>query len=137
ARLRVLHGDGPPPGWVGKVHALYQATRHARGDVYLFLDADARLSDPGALARLAARFTALPPDSVMTGLTRLVGGARLLVSLVPSAVLGQLPWALVRPVRAASLGALNGQCWMIDAAAYHRHEPHRHLPAEVLEDVLI
>ncbi len=136
-RLKALQGSGPPPGWVGKVHALYQATRHATGDRYLFLDADAALTDAGALRRLAERFAALPPTSVLTGLTRLQGHGRLLVSLVPNAILTGLPWPLVRRVGLPSLGALNGQCWMIEAAHYHAHEPHEHLPNEVLEDVQI
>lgn len=137
ARLQALHGEGPPPGWVGKVHALYQATRPAGGAWYLFLDADAALPDEEALLRLAERFAARPSGSVLTGFTRLRGGGRLLVSLVPQTILALLPWFLVRRLRTPSLGALNGQCWMIDAAAYHRHEPHRHLPGEILEDVQI
>jgi glycosyltransferase involved in cell wall biosynthesis len=136
-RLKALRGDGPPPGWVGKVHALYQASRHATGDRYLFLDADAALNDAGALRRLAERFAALPPDAVLTGLTRLRGQGGLLVSLVPNAILVGLPWPLVQRVRSHQLSALNGQCWMIDAEDYHRHEPHQALPNEVLEDVMI
>lgn len=135
--LKALRGEGPPPGWVGKVHALYQATRAATGDSYLFLDADAALTDAGALRRLAARFAALPPDSVLTGLPRLLGRGHLLVSLVPNAILTGLPWPLVRRIALPSLGALNGQCWMIDAEHYHRFEPHEALPNEVLEDVQI
>ena len=137
-RLRPLRGDGPPPGWVGKVHALYQATRAATGEVYLFLDADARFEDASALGRLVASFGALPDrDPLMTGLTRLRGGGLLLVSLVHNALLTGLPWPLMRRVRARALGALNGQCWMIRAGAYHRHEPHAEMPGEVLEDVQI
>jgi glycosyltransferase involved in cell wall biosynthesis len=138
ARLTALQGSGPPPGWVGKVHALYQATRHASGAQYVFLDADARLEDAGALQRLAERFASLPSGSVLTGLTRLRGPAALLVSLVPNAILIGLPWPLVRRLQSStSLSALNGQCWMIDADAYHQHEPHASLPNEVLEDVMI
>ncbi len=136
-RLRTLRGEGPPPGWVGKTHALYQAARQARGEVYLFLDADALLRHPAALRRLARVKQTLPAGSVVTGLTRLEGGGRLLVSMVPAAILTSLPWPLVRRLRAGSLGALNGQCWMIDAEAYHRYEPHERCRAEVLEDVLI
>lgn len=136
-RLTPLRGEGPPPGWVGKVHALYQATRHASGELYLFLDADTELHDPEALQRLVERFAALPPASVLTGLTRLRGGGRLLVSLVPNAILVGLPWPLVRRLRTKILAALNGQCWLIRAADYHAHEPHEALPNEVLEDVQI
>ncbi len=136
-RLTAVQGSGPPSGWVGKVHALYQATRHASGSQYLFLDADARLNDAGALHRLAERFAALPPASVLTGLTHLRGGAAPLVSMVPNAILIGLPWPLVKRAPSPKLSALNGQCWMIDAHAYHEHEPHEALPNEVLEDVMI
>jgi cellulose synthase/poly-beta-1,6-N-acetylglucosamine synthase-like glycosyltransferase len=95
-RLRAMRGSGPPPGWVGKVHALYQATREASGDVYLFLDADAEFLHPSALCHLAAYHSALPEDSVMTGLTRLLGGGKILVSLVQNAILTGLPWPLVQ-----------------------------------------
>ncbi|MDX1532196.1 MAG: glycosyltransferase family 2 protein [Rhodothermales bacterium] len=142
ARVRGLRGTGPPPGWVGKVHALYAATRHARGDVYLFLDADARLKDPQALRRLVERWAAAEARSggrgaVLSGLTHLRGGGRLLTSLIPFAFLTALPLPLVPRSRTPSLSAMNGQCWMISATAYHREEPHAALPDEVLEDVQI
>ena len=136
-RIRAFHGDGPPAGWLGKVHALYQLTRRASGDRYLFLDADVDLPDPDAVARLVERFESLPNDTVASGLPRYRGAALLLVSLVPSAILTGLPWPLVRRLRTASLGALNGQCWMITADAYHAHEPHHEVRQEVLEDVEI
>lgn len=136
-RFRTLRGSGPPPGWAGKVHALYQATREACGERFLFLDADAHLLGPAALARLVDHHERQPKGSVLTGLTRLRGGGLLLVSLVPFMILTGLPWPLVRRLPIASLGALNGQCWMIDAELYRRFEPHAHLPSEVLEDVMI
>ena len=137
ARVKRLRGEGVPAGWIGKVHALYQATRKAEGDLYLFLDADASLSDRHALERLTTRLLALPEDSVLTGMTRLRGGGLLLVSLVPNAVLTTLPWPAVRRFRFRSLGALNGQCWLIRRRHYHQFEPHQAFPAEVLEDVQI
>lgn len=141
-RVRGLRGDGPPPGWVGKVHALYQATRHADGEVYLFLDADAALLDARALRRLVGRLLAAEAragdaGAVVSGLPRLRGGGLLLTSLVPFSILTALPVALIPRTRAAALAALNGQCWVIRAASYHRHEPHAHRPDEVLEDVQI
>lgn len=136
-RLKPLRGSGPPSGWVGKVHALFQATRYASGELYLFLDADVRLEDVEALQRLVQRYATLPQASVLTGLTRLRGGGMLLVSLVPNVILTALPWFLVRVLKQRSLGALNGQCWMIPAETYHLYEPHQNLPDEVLEDVQI
>ena len=40
ARLRVVTGEEPPDGWLGKPWALHQGSREARGDLLLFVDAD-------------------------------------------------------------------------------------------------
>ncbi len=135
-RLTPLRGSDPPPDWVGKVHALYQCTRRASGNCYLFLDADAELLGPQALRRLVARHTGTAA-SVSSGFPHLTGGALLLVSLVPHAILRSLPWSLVARTRAPSISALNGQCWLIDEAVYHTHEPHAEVKDAVLEDVAI
>src|SRR5690606_36615727 len=58
-------------------------------------------------------------------------------SMVPFALLSALPIPLVPRARQASLSGLNGQVWMIEAEAYHRHEPHRARAGSVLEDVEI
>jgi glycosyltransferase involved in cell wall biosynthesis len=47
-RLRIVLGDGPPPGWMGKSAACWRAQQEATGDWLLFVDADVRL-DPTAL----------------------------------------------------------------------------------------
>jgi glycosyltransferase involved in cell wall biosynthesis len=136
-RIRLLRGTGPPPGWVGKVHALFQATRDARGGALLFLDADTVLSHPEALARIAGRFAALPRPAVLTALPRFRGAAGLLVSLVPYGLLTGLPLPLAARWGGRRMAALNGQCWMIGREDYLTHEPHRNHPDEVLEDVRI
>ncbi len=135
-RLTAHQGTDPPDGWIGKVHALYQCTRHASGDCYLFLDADTELTGADALPQLLARHQATDA-AVSTGLPRLRGAAQLLVSLVPYSLLTGLPWPLVRRTSLPSLSALNGQCWLIDAALYHTLEPHKEVQDAVLEDVAI
>ncbi len=136
-RLVRLRGDGPPRGWLGKVHALYQATRRAQGDILLFLDADARLVDDGALTRLVRRFLNLPAPAVLTGITHLEGGGRVIVSLVPFVILTYLPLPLAVRSRFPRLSGMNGQCWMIRRREYMRLEPHNAHRSDVLEDVHI
>jgi glycosyltransferase involved in cell wall biosynthesis len=137
--LRVISEDGPPPGWLGKPYACHQAAEAATGDVFLFLDADAELTDPHALRRLVERFVACGSDPVMTGLPRYAdtGGSLLLTSLVPFALLTALPLPLMPRTAAPALSALNGQCWLIRGESYRRYEPHQAVQAEVLEDVKI
>ena len=136
SRLTALQGTGPPPGWVGKVHALHQCTRRATGECYLFLDADAELRRPDALRQLVARHVG-SRTQVSSGFPRLQGAALLLVSLVPHALLSSLPWPLVPRTKLPALSALNGQCWLVDRDVYHRHEPHAQVKDAVLEDVAI
>jgi hypothetical protein len=47
-RLRVVEGEEPPPGWLGKPYAMQQAFNHARGEWILATDAD-MIFDQGAL----------------------------------------------------------------------------------------
>ena len=56
ARLRVVRGVEPPPGWMGKPHALFQGVALAGSDLVLLADADVRY-DPSAL-REAVEFLA-------------------------------------------------------------------------------
>lgn len=136
-RIQLLRGSGPPEGWAGKVNALYQAASRAKGNAYLFLDADVLLTGNNALSRICACFQHMPAQSVLTAMPAYCGKGLLLVSLVANSLLAAIPWWLVRYLPFSSLSALNGQCWMIDAEIYKRFQPHAEVANAVLEDVMI
>lgn len=52
-RMRVLHVDELPEGWLGKNHALHRGAEVARGDLLLFTDADVMMR-PDTLRRAVA-----------------------------------------------------------------------------------
>ncbi len=52
-RVRVLHVDALPPGWLGKNHALYMGSRQTSGEWLLFADADV-VFDPTCWRRAVA-----------------------------------------------------------------------------------
>ncbi|GAB4445922.1 MAG: glycosyltransferase family 2 protein [Chloroflexi bacterium OHK40] len=137
SRLRVLRGRPLPPGWVGKCHACQQLADAARGEWLLFLDAD----------------TAPEPEL----LAALLGYARRrelrLATLFPFLELGSLAERAVLPPFLALISALypferfehpdarpeevlaNGQCILVERAAYEAIGGHGAVRAEVLEDV--
>jgi chlorobactene glucosyltransferase len=95
-RLRLLPGRERPEGWTGKNWACHQLSEAARGDWFLFTDADTR-HEPDSLAAalaLAQRYDAdlvsLLPRQVTATL-----GERLLVSQLPLIIYAFLPLALV------------------------------------------
>lgn len=60
-RVRVLHIDTLPEGWLGKVHAMHRATELASGDWVLFTDADV-VFHPGVVGRAVAHAEDLELD---------------------------------------------------------------------------
>ncbi|HYI10459.1 MAG TPA: glycosyltransferase family 2 protein [Thermoanaerobaculia bacterium] len=54
-RLVIVNGEEPPPGWLGKPHALHLGSLRARGELLLFLDADI-VYQPEAVGAAVAYF---------------------------------------------------------------------------------
>lgn len=135
-RLRVLHVDALPPGWLGKNHALWSGSRVATGDLLLFTDADI-VMDSSALARAVALLEgegldhlAVSPEVRMPGLLLEIFGASfgLFFSLFAR------PWKARDPRSAAHIGI--GAFNLVRAEAYRRvggHETIRLRPDDDLK----
>lgn len=52
--LKVIHIKDLPIGWLGKVHALHQGSKHANGDFMLFMDVDVEVNQNSINSALRA-----------------------------------------------------------------------------------
>ncbi|WP_432493174.1 glycosyltransferase [Kineococcus gypseus] len=137
-RVRLLRGDGPPPGWLGKPHACAQLAAAATGSVLVFVDADVVLA-PHALAAGVEllRGTGLDLLSPYPRQLAHTWSERLVQPLL------QWSWLTTLPLRAAevsprpSLSAANGQLLLVDAAAYRRAGGHAAVRGQVLDDIAL
>lgn len=137
-RVRVLSGDGPPPGWLGKAAACQRLADEATGTVLVLVDADVRLA-PHAVAGTVdlLRRNGLQLVSPYPRQLALTWPERLVQPLL------QWSWASLLPLRLAertprpSLSAANGQLMAVDAQAYRRAGGHAAVRDEVLDDVAL
>jgi chlorobactene glucosyltransferase len=135
-RLRIVRGAPLPPGWVGKPWACFQLSQHARGQWFLFADADT-VFHPLALAsvmqlqrRCGWRFFSLVPEEEMKSLVE-----RLLIPLLYIAYFGYVPdrWRRYLP----SFHAASGQAFLIEAKLYRELGGHAAVKAELVEDLAL
>lgn len=134
-RLRVLHIETLPDGWLGKNHALHQGAAAARGELLLFTDADVVLH-PEALARAVGL---LERD----GLDHLAVAPRIHAGSAPAtmtvAVFLALFSTIIRPWKARDphsafaigIGAFN----LVRTAAYQAIGGHRSVALRPDDDV--
>jgi glycosyltransferase involved in cell wall biosynthesis len=133
---RVLAGEPPPAGWLGKPWACTQLARAAdpRSDVLVFLDADVRL-EPGAIALAAGllrEFDLVAPHPRQVAITL---AERLVQPLLEWSILTFLPLRLAERSARPSLAAANGQFLVVRRVAYERAGGH--VPDAVLDDLAL
>lgn len=136
-RVRPLHIDQLPEGWLGKVHALHRGVRLAAGEWLLFTDADVHFA-PGMI-RLAVAHAqrrrldhlAAFPAVVSAGLwldVTLAGFLRLFL-------LGTRAWAVEDPRSRASIGI--GAFNLVRRDAFEQTEGFPWLKLEIGDDVAL
>lgn len=139
-RVRVLRGESPPPGWLGKPHACAQLAAAAAGssEVLVFVDADVRLV-PGAVAEAVELLDRFGLDLISPHPRQLAEtvSERLVQPLLQWSWLSFLPLRLAERSARPSLGAANGQFLLVRRAAYLRAGGHAAVRAAVLDDLAL
>jgi chlorobactene glucosyltransferase len=110
AGARVIRGGVLPEGWRGKPHACHCLAAHARGDVFVFADADVT-AGPDALARVVTALEVLNAEvvSAVPAHTSSNRAVRALVAVQNWAALAFVPSWLAHSRRRGLVAALNGQ----------------------------
>ncbi len=136
--LRVVSADEPPPGWLGKPHALECGRRLAAGDWLLFVDADVVYA-PDLLRRAIS--LALSDDAGMVVLgPRLITGSAVEAALMSSMYvvgLGLLPLYLVSRTRSPYIAFGAGTMNLVRRDAVTAAGAFSSIRDEVVDDVAL
>jgi len=135
--LRIINGSDLPDGWVGKPHALYQASASAKGDWLCFVDADTFLS-PTALSSCYAKAIETGADMFTTMNFQVLGSfwEKAILPLVITALsVGFAPRKVNDPGTKDAIS--NGQFIMIKRSVYDAIGGHGRVRDSIVEDKAI
>jgi glycosyltransferase involved in cell wall biosynthesis len=137
-RFRVVKGKELAGGWLGKNYACHQLAMLAKGDYFLFLDADEQVFN-GLINSAVHRmhFHSLALLSLFTNQKMKSLGERLTVPLMHYILLNLLPLRLVYLSKNAAIAAASGQFMLFEAATYRKYEWHKSAMDKIVEDVEI
>lgn len=136
--FKVIKGDDLPADWLGKNYACYQLAQQAKGDFFLFLDADEKVHNGlinSAVHRMYLRNLSLL--SLFANQEMHTTGEKLVVPLMHYILLNLLPLQLVYLVKNPSVAAASGQFMLFDAESYTENQWHEQVKHKVVEDVEI
>ncbi|HUJ94294.1 MAG TPA: glycosyltransferase family 2 protein [Terriglobales bacterium] len=135
SRVKVIHVEELPSGWLGKTHAMWEAGKLAKGDWLLFTDADV-LFKPGSVRRALAYAEAEPADHVVL-FPRMImkhPGERMMIAFFQSLfAFGHRPWKVADPKTDDHIGV--GAFNLVRRSAYEAVGTFQRLRMEVLDDM--
>lgn len=134
-RLKTLSGQPLPSGWMGKNWACHQLSQIAQGEWLLFVDADTRHL-PGMLTDAISASMATGAD-LLSGLPRQelkTWGERLILPLLPWAILSFFPVRLFQRLPFSFLSISVGQFMLFRRSAYLQIGGHWAVRGSVIED---
>ena len=134
-RLKVIHVDTLPSGWLGKTHAMWTAAQQASGDWLLFTDADV-LFKPQSLRRALAYAEIEQADHLVL-FPRMImkrSGEKMMIAFFQTLfVFGHRPWKVADPNTKDHMGV--GAFNLIRRDVYEAVGTYHALRFEVLDDM--
>jgi glycosyltransferase involved in cell wall biosynthesis len=138
SRIRIIHADRLPEGWLGKNRACHILSQHASGEYFLFLDADVRVGNKlvfnaiSYMDRFGLALVSIFPRQIMK-----TWGEKMAVPVMNYILLTLLPLILVKKSRFTSLAAANGQFMLFNSPIYRSLHPHEKMKNSLVEDIEI
>ncbi|RXI97766.1 glycosyltransferase [Anaerobacillus alkaliphilus] len=138
ANFHVIRSAPLPPDWVGKVFGCHQLSQHAKGDYYLFIDADVRL-EKGTIeavlglvkqrnASLVSGFPRFPTETLL---------GNLLIPMQHFIVLFHLPLFMANYTNKQQFTAAHGAFMFFEKNSYKKINGHQSVKSSLVEDVAI
>jgi glycosyltransferase involved in cell wall biosynthesis len=134
-RLKVIHHESLPAGWLGKTHAMWTATNSATGDWLLFTDADV-LFKPDSLRRALVYAESEKADHVVLFpqmIMKTPGEYMMIAFFQTMFVFGHRPWKVADPKTKDHMGV--GAFNLIRRTTYDSIGTYEALRMEVLDDM--
>jgi glycosyltransferase involved in cell wall biosynthesis len=135
-RVRLLHGVELPAGWMGKSHACHRLVQEARGEWFMFVDADVRLEPAAIRQSLAAGcaqggglVTGFPYQVTKTWMEKLV------VPMMVFTIISHLPIFMIRRSSHPMFVAATGAFLLIHRSSYKASGGHAAIQADLVDDM--
>ena len=137
-RIRLIHSDDLPDCWLGKNYACHSMSQLAKGQYFLFLDADVRVGKKlihnslNYIQKNNLQLLSIFPHQIMV-----TPSEKATVPVMNYILLTLLLLVLVRTSKYPSLSAANGQFMMFEAQSYQTIWPHNLFKNNKVEDIAI
>ena len=134
--IQIVNSSELPKNWIGKSHACHVLSLHAKGDYFLFTDADTKHS-PYSLNSLIQQTQQLQADLLTAVPYQQLSSIweHLMVPFMHVLYHGYLPNSFIYSKRNPSLVAANGQIMLFHRDAYEAIGGHKSVIDSLVEDI--
>jgi glycosyltransferase involved in cell wall biosynthesis len=135
-RIKLINGAALPSGWLGKNWACHQLSQEAKGEFYLFIDADVQISIQSVSLALGSvenhnfAMFSIFPTQILNNF-----GAAIVIPIMNWLLLNFLPLKMIYLSKSPRFVAANGQFIFIKRSVYLEVNGHSGIRNLVVEDM--
>ncbi len=137
-RIKLISGAPLKKGWLGKSFACHQLAKQAKGNYFVFTDADTlHFNNTISKAFAALVNNKLDALSIYPKQIAVTFAERMTVPFINFAILSFMPLVLVKKTKSAFFSTGIGQFFLFKREAYEKFGGHESVRTEILEDIYI